>query len=63
MHDASPRRATWADVIMILIPDQHQNEVYKADIEPHLTAGKMLMFAHGFSIRFNCDRAARRMST
>jgi ketol-acid reductoisomerase len=43
----------WADVIMILIPDQHQAKVYKSDIEPHLTAGKMLMFAHGFAIRFN----------
>ena len=45
--------AKWADVIMVLIPDQHQAKVYKADIEPHLTAGKMLMFAHGFAIRFN----------
>src|ERR671920_1714281 len=35
----------WADVIMVLIPDQHQARVYKSDIEPHLTAGKMLMFA------------------
>src|SRR4026209_401799 len=43
----------WADVIMILIPDQHQSKVYKADIAPHLTKGKMLMFAHGFAIRFN----------
>ena len=43
----------WADVIMILIPDQHQAKVYKSEIEPHLTAGKMLMFAHGFAIRFN----------
>jgi ketol-acid reductoisomerase len=43
----------WADVVMILIPDQHQAKVYKSDIEPHLTAGKMLMFAHGFAIRFN----------
>src|SRR3954467_9162242 len=32
--------ATWADVIMILIPAQHQARVYKAEIEPHLTAGK-----------------------
>jgi len=45
--------AKWADVIMMLIPDQHQAKVYKADIAPHLTAGKMLMFAHGFAIRFN----------
>jgi ketol-acid reductoisomerase len=43
----------WADVIMVLIPDQHQARVYKADIESHLTSGKMLMFAHGFAIRFN----------
>src|SRR4026207_2203782 len=43
----------WADVVMVLIPDQHQAKVYKADIAPHLTAGKMLMFAHGFAIRFN----------
>jgi ketol-acid reductoisomerase len=42
----------WADVIMILIPDQHQSKVYKAEIEPHLSAGKTLMFAHGFAIHF-----------
>jgi ketol-acid reductoisomerase len=43
----------WADVIMVLIPDQHQAKVYRAEIEPQLSAGKMLMFAHGFAIRFN----------
>jgi ketol-acid reductoisomerase len=37
---------------MILIPDTTQAEVYKRDIEPHLKAGKTLMFAHGFNIRF-----------
>ncbi|HEX5109305.1 MAG TPA: ketol-acid reductoisomerase [Vicinamibacterales bacterium] len=42
-----------ADVIMVLIPDQHQARVYKADIAAHLSAGKMLMFAHGFAIRFS----------
>jgi ketol-acid reductoisomerase len=45
--------AKWAEVIMILIPDQHQAKVYKAEIEQHLSAGKTLMFAHGFAIRFN----------
>ena len=45
--------AQWADVIMILVPDQHQAKVYDADIKPHLTAGKMLMFAHGFAVRFS----------
>ena len=39
---------------MMLIPDTRQAKVYEADIKPHLTAGKMLMFAHGFNIRFNC---------
>jgi ketol-acid reductoisomerase len=43
----------WADVIMVLIPDQHQARVYKSEIAPNLSAGKMLMFAHGFAIRFN----------
>ena len=43
----------WADVIMILVPDQHQAKVYTADIKDHLSAGKMLMFAHGFAVRFN----------
>ena len=42
----------WADVIMVLIPDTTQAEVYKRDIEPNLKAGKTLMFAHGFNIRF-----------
>jgi ketol-acid reductoisomerase len=43
----------WADVIMILVPDQHQAKVYTTDIKQHLTPGKMLMFAHGFAVRFN----------
>src|SRR3990167_911698 len=42
----------WADVIMVLAPDQPQAKVYTADIKQHLTAGKMLMFAHGFAVRF-----------
>jgi ketol-acid reductoisomerase len=42
----------WADVIMNLTPDQTAAKVYHADIEPNLTPGKTLMFAHGFNIRF-----------
>ena len=45
--------AAEADVIMMLAPDTVQPGVYKKDIAPHLTAGKMLMFAHGFNIRYN----------
>jgi ketol-acid reductoisomerase len=42
----------WADVIMVLVPDTAQSQLYKEAIEPHLKAGKTLMFAHGFNIRF-----------
>jgi ketol-acid reductoisomerase len=44
--------AQWADVIMILTPDTSQAKIYRDSIEPHLTPGKTLMFAHGFNIRF-----------
>ena len=41
-----------ADLIMILAPDQVQRTLYKEEIEPHLTKGDALFFAHGFNIRF-----------
>ena len=41
------------DIVMVLIPDHLQGEVYRNDIAPNLTAGKTLMFAHGFNIHFN----------
>jgi ketol-acid reductoisomerase len=44
--------ARWADVVMILIPDTAQAAVYRDQIEPNLAPGDMLMFAHGFNIRF-----------
>ncbi len=44
--------AAWADVIMILTPDTKQPKIYHESIEPNLKAGKTLMFAHGFNIRF-----------
>jgi ketol-acid reductoisomerase len=44
--------AKWADVVMILIPDHVQGKIYRENIEPNLQAGNMLMFAHGFNIRF-----------
>ena len=44
--------AAWADVIMLLTPDTAQSGVYAEEVAPHLGAGKMLMFAHGFNIRF-----------
>ncbi len=41
-----------ADIIMILINDEKQKALYKESIEPHLEAGNMLMFSHGFNIRY-----------
>jgi ketol-acid reductoisomerase len=46
-----------ADVMMILVPDHIQADLYKSDIEPHLTPGKTLMFAHGFNIHFGAITA------
>ncbi|TLP77455.1 ketol-acid reductoisomerase [Nesterenkonia sphaerica] len=40
------------DIVMMLVPDQHQAEVYNADIAPNLQAGNALFFSHGFNIRF-----------
>ncbi|MBI4213464.1 MAG: ketol-acid reductoisomerase [Chloroflexi bacterium] len=42
--------AAQADVIMMLVPDQTQKELYERSIRPHLRSGKTLMFAHGFNI-------------
>ena len=42
-----------ADIIMVLLPDEHQPSVYREEIEPGLTAGNALMFAHGFNIHFH----------
>ena len=44
--------AEWADLIMILAPDQHQRGIYSESVKDKLTAGKTLAFAHGFNIRF-----------
>ncbi len=41
-----------ADIMMILVPDHIQGPLYESDIAPNLSAGKTLMFAHGFSIHF-----------
>jgi ketol-acid reductoisomerase len=49
----TPAAATaWADVIMVLVPDTAAASLYRHEIGPNLAAGKMLMFAHGFNIRF-----------
>lgn len=47
-----PEVSRWADVIMVLAPDTKQPEIYAEAIAPHLSEGKMLMFGHGFNIRY-----------
>ncbi|MCP4727190.1 MAG: ketol-acid reductoisomerase [bacterium] len=42
-----------ADIVMVLIPDHVQEEVYLKEIEPNLSTGNSLAFAHGFAIHFN----------
>src|SRR3954469_22372656 len=41
-----------ADLVMILLPDTEQRDVYEASIAPHLNGGDAIFFAHGFNIRF-----------
>lgn len=42
-----------ADIVMVLLPDEKQKDVYESDIKPNLEAGNALVFAHGFNIHFN----------
>jgi ketol-acid reductoisomerase len=43
----------WADVVMVLLPDEHHGSVYAEHIRPNLRQGTALAFAHGFSVHFN----------
>ncbi len=50
----SPAEASgWANVVMMLVPDQHMGAIYHESVEPHLETGDTLMFAHGFNIHFD----------
>jgi ketol-acid reductoisomerase len=46
-----------ADVIMIGVPDMRQAEVFENDMLPNLTAGKTILFSHGFAVHFNLIKA------
>src|SRR5262249_57427746 len=46
-----------ADMVMILVSDHIQADLYHKEIAPHLTPGKTLMFAHGFNIHFGFIKA------
>src|SRR5215216_315705 len=43
----------WADVVMMLLPDEKQPPVFRSEVEPNLSVGDLLLFAHGFNIHFN----------
>jgi ketol-acid reductoisomerase len=42
----------WADIVMVLAPDEHQAAIYRNEIEPNIRAGGTLAFAHGFNVHF-----------
>ena len=50
---AVPEAVQWADVIMVLTPDEFQSQLYANEIEPNLKKGATLAFAHGFAIHYN----------
>ncbi|MCL7745364.1 ketol-acid reductoisomerase [Guyparkeria hydrothermalis] len=45
--------SAWADVVMVLAPDENHAEIYANQIEPNLREGATLAFAHGFSVLYN----------
>jgi ketol-acid reductoisomerase len=47
-----PEAAKWANLIMVLLPDTEQRDIYEQHIAPALEDGDALFFAHGFNIRF-----------
>src|SRR5215831_8882888 len=51
--------AAMAQVIMVLVPDHIQADLYEKEIAPHLTKGKTLMFAHGFNVHFKFIKAPK----
>jgi ketol-acid reductoisomerase len=51
--DTPDKVAQASDIIMFLVPDTIQGQVYKESVEPYLDSSKTLMFAHGFNIHFN----------
>ena len=58
----SAEAAKVADIIMILINDEKQAALYKESIEPNLTEGKTLAFAHGFNIHFGCIKPPKNVN-
>ena len=51
--------AAWADVLMVLTPDELQSQIYKNHIEQRMKEGTSLGFAHGLNIHFNLINARK----
>ena len=51
--------AQWADVLMILVPDEKQAVLWANEIEPHVRDGQHIMFGHGFNIHYNLIRPSK----
>ncbi|TCJ20675.1 ketol-acid reductoisomerase [Rubrobacter taiwanensis] len=49
----TPEAVRWADVVMMLLPDEAQPAVFRSEVEGNLSEGMLLLFAHGFNIHFN----------
>ncbi len=50
--DTPAEAAKWADIVMLLLPDESMGDIYKDDVAPGMAPGKALMFAHGFNIHY-----------
>ena len=48
-----PSAAKWADVVMMLTPDELQADIYRNELAPNMKQGAALMFAHGLNVHFN----------
>src|SRR4051812_46976286 len=45
--------AKWADIVMVLTPDELQSDIYNGDLAPNMKSGAALAFAHGLNVHFN----------
>ena len=53
-HVTTPAEgAKWADIVMVLTPDELQADLYNADLGPNMKSGGALAFAHGLNVHFN----------
>src|SRR5579862_2264225 len=48
-----PAAAKWADVVMMLTPDELQSDIYRSELAPNMKHGAALLFAHGLNVHFN----------